>query len=109
MNDERDELKSHNLEVCSGDIDARIDLTEYCSDAETLWALAQDPCCDVRFALAENHNIDCDILAALADDENPFVAWRARKTIKRLTVTSAVSGDFSWPEIQTVKKFAERG
>jgi len=37
------------------------------------------------------------------------VAWRARKTIKRLTVTSAVSGDFSWPEIQTLKKLADRG
>lgn len=49
------------------------------------------------------------MLAALADDENPFVAWRARKTIKRLTVTSAVSGNFDWPEVQTVKKRADRG
>lgn len=103
----RDNSNDQEAKELSGDVGARIDLTECCSDAETLWALAHDPCCDVRFALAENHNIDCDILAALVDDENPFVAWRARKTIKRLTVGSAISGNFSWPEIQTIKRRAE--
>ena len=108
MNDERDNSNGYESKALSGDIDARIDLTESCADAETLWALAHDPCCDVRFALAENHNIDCDILATLADDENPYVAWRARKTIKRLTVVSAITGNFSWPETQVLKRRADR-
>jgi hypothetical protein len=107
MNDARENSNAQEVNALSGDLGARIDLTEYCSDVETLWALAHDPCCDVRFALAENHNVDCDILAALADDENPFVAWRARKTIKRLTIGSAVSGNFNWPEAQTIKRRAE--
>lgn len=107
MNDARDNSNAQEANALSGGISARIDLTEYSSDAETLWALAHDPCCDVRFALAENHNIDCEILAALANDENPYVAWRARKTIKRLTIGSAISGNFSWPETQTIKRRAE--
>lgn len=107
MNDLRENFSDHVVKALSGNVDERIDLTEYCSDAELLWALAHDPCCDVRFALAENHNVDCDILAALAEDENPFVAWRARKTIKRLSIGSAICGNFSWPETQTSKRRAE--
>ena len=107
MNDELENLNSGEYELASLDASARIELTEYCLDAEVLWALAKDSCCDVRFALAENHNIDSDLLALLADDENPYVAWRARKTIKRLSVGSAVSGNFSWPETNNMKRRAD--
>jgi len=104
-----DEIENSNgqTKVLSRVIADRIDLTEYCDDAETLWALANDLCCDVRFALAENHNIDSDILATLAEDENPYVAWRARKTLKRLTIGSAISGNFSWPQTQSNRRRAD--
>ncbi|MBS1957642.1 MAG: hypothetical protein JST89_25870 [Cyanobacteria bacterium SZAS-4] len=39
---------------------------------------------DVRFAMAENHNLDFNILSNLADDENPYVAMRAQQTVERL-------------------------
>ncbi|MFA7341043.1 MAG: hypothetical protein WC028_29940 [Candidatus Obscuribacterales bacterium] len=106
MNDETEKLNGQS-KVLSDVVADRIDLTECCDDAETLWALANDLSCDVRFALAENHNIDSDILAILAEDENPYVAWRARKTIKRLTIGSAISGNFSWPEAQSNRRLAD--
>jgi len=46
--------------------------------------LAQDGSADLRYALAENHHIDGRILDFLAKDTNPFVAYRAQKTISRL-------------------------
>ncbi|CAN5149422.1 hypothetical protein BH11CYA1_BH11CYA1_28510 [soil metagenome] len=108
MNDEIENTNIDESLLASLEHHARIELTEYCSEAEMLWALAKDPHCDVRMALAENHNIDSDILALLADDENPYVAWRARKTIKRLSVGSTLSGNFSWPETHNTKRRADR-
>lgn len=51
---------------------------------EILWLLVEDPHPDVRFCLAENYNIDTAILEALSEDENPYVAHRAQKTLMRL-------------------------
>jgi hypothetical protein len=50
----------------------------------TSMQLAQDNNADLRYALAENHQIDGSILNFLAIDENPFVAYRAQKTLLRL-------------------------
>jgi hypothetical protein len=46
--------------------------------------LSKDASMDLRFALAENHNIDARILMTLTGDINPFVAHRATKTLARV-------------------------
>ena len=51
---------------------------------EALMILARDQSVDVRFALAENHNIDESVLNRLLEDANPYVADRAQKTLARL-------------------------
>lgn len=48
--------------------------------------LVFDPDADVRYALAENHNVVRQVIEALLNDENPFVACRAQKTLARLDV-----------------------
>ncbi len=52
---------------------------------EALLLLTADANADVRFALAENHNIHESILKALLEDSNPYVAHRARMTLTTLT------------------------
>jgi hypothetical protein len=47
--------------------------------------LAVDLDADLRYALAENHNINEGVLELLANDTNPYVADRARRTLTRLT------------------------
>lgn len=49
-----------------------------------LIVLAEDGNADLRFALAENHNIHSNVLCVLAEDANPFVADRAQRTLARL-------------------------
>jgi hypothetical protein len=49
----------------------------------SMLALAEDPDVDVRFQLAENHNIPRDILKILSNDENPYIAERAQQTLQR--------------------------
>jgi hypothetical protein len=51
---------------------------------EALQHLSQDENADLRFALAENHNIDKRILNTLTQDSNPYIAHRAQKTLDRL-------------------------
>jgi hypothetical protein len=53
---------------------------------ECLMALVNDECVDVRYAIAENHNLPVCIIQLLANDDyqNPYVAHRARQTLKRL-------------------------
>ena len=50
---------------------------------EILMQLTRDVSVDVRFALAENHNVAEEILLELISDENPYVQERARKTFLR--------------------------
>ena len=50
----------------------------------TAMQLAWDHSPDLRYALAENHQIDSGVLDILAKDENPYVADRAQKTLSRL-------------------------
>ncbi|HEY9678833.1 MAG TPA: hypothetical protein V6C76_12555 [Drouetiella sp.] len=63
---------------------------------DVLWLLVQDPNPDVRFCLAENYDINPEILRALSEDENPYVANRAQKTIMRMRSPGVVvDHDFS--------------
>ncbi len=39
---------------------------------------------DVRYGLAENAALPMNLIQKLANDENPYVAQRARKTVNRL-------------------------
>jgi hypothetical protein len=52
---------------------------------ETLLRLACDEDIDLRFRMAENHNLPLCVLDMLAEDANPYVGFRAQKTIQRLT------------------------
>ena len=52
---------------------------------KTLQHLSRDANMDLRFAMAENHNIDARILRSLTGDINPYVAHRATKTLDRLS------------------------
>ena len=54
------------------------------TSANTYMELAQDGDVDLRYAMAENHHIDKRTLNCLALDINPFVAYRAQKTLLRL-------------------------
>jgi hypothetical protein len=51
---------------------------------ELLLKVAGDTDADVRFGMAENPYMPEEILLALLQDENPFVAWRAIKTLDML-------------------------
>lgn len=46
--------------------------------------LAEDEHLDVRYALAENHNVSRAVLNKLKSDTNPYVAHRAAKTLERI-------------------------
>ncbi len=51
---------------------------------KVLWRLSRDTCPDVRLRIAEGYHVPFAILNVLVEDENPFVAERAKKTISRL-------------------------
>jgi hypothetical protein len=71
---------------------------------EVIWLLIEDTNPDVRFALAENYNIDEDMLAALTRDENPYVSHRAQKTLSRLHPAQVLDQDFRAPKGADVRK-----
>lgn len=52
--------------------------------------LAEDECADVRFALAENHNMSFHVLEKLSHDDNPYVATRAQRTMRRILFDNVV-------------------
>lgn len=64
------------------------------TSAETLKVLAGDACADVRYAIAENHNIPTVVLMELTQDDNPYVALRAEKTLRRLQSGKVLFGGF---------------
>jgi hypothetical protein len=55
------------------------------ANQSTLLKLAYDSDVDLRYQLAENHNISREVLAVLLEDENPWVRVRAEMTHKRTT------------------------
>jgi len=52
--------------------------------------LAEDECSDVRFAMAENHNLSFSVLEKLSHDDNPFVSMRAERTMRRVLFDNVV-------------------
>lgn len=48
-----------------------------------MWILAQDASGDVRYRLAESYVVDQEVLSYLMEDENPYVAQRAKLTMRR--------------------------
>ncbi len=64
---------------------------------EVLVDLACDENADVKYALAENHNVSIDILQLLQVDSNPYVARRAATTLDRLRFGKLVRRDFFKP------------
>jgi len=74
--------------LIAGDCDAqtRMDIGDHVhTPLEALLLLADDENVDVRFALAENHNILVSVLNVLVEDSNPYVAHRAQKTLDTLS------------------------
>jgi hypothetical protein len=57
---------------------------------ESLWLLAFDDCVDVRYMVAESAHVPEEILKRLTEDENPYVALRAQKTVDKLNSNSAI-------------------
>ncbi len=73
------------------EIELRLALTENPSTpTSTLTLLAFDRSVDVRFQLAENHNAPLSILQILESDDNPYVSWRAAKTVARMKASSSM-------------------
>lgn len=56
----------------------------------TMDFLSIDADCDVRYAMAENPWTSTRLLSVLAEDENPYVQNRARKTQDRLKAQEVV-------------------
>jgi hypothetical protein len=80
------ELAAHDdVEVRTAVADQKNTLTE------TMMILAQDVSADLKYAIAENHNIHADVLNMLTEDDNPFVADRAKKTLDRIRTYSLLS------------------
>lgn len=54
------------------------------------WRLAMDQDVDVRYTVAENPSTPGPVLKMLAEDDNPYISFRAQQTLSRLdgSVTS---------------------
>ena len=57
---------------------------------EILRVLAGDEDVDVRYGVAENPHIPGSLLEKLSGDENPYISWRAYRTMKMLDITSGL-------------------
>ena len=55
-----------------------------CTPCMALLRLARDKSVDIRYQLAENHNVPMQVLLILVVDENPYVQVRAARTLERL-------------------------
>jgi hypothetical protein len=98
-----------SLAAGSYDTQTRIDIGDHVSTPlEVHLQLAADENVDVRFALAENHNVHERVLSLLAEDSHPYVAHRAQKTLARLK--AGVANIVHWVQdvapIVSIKRFA---
>jgi hypothetical protein len=85
MQDKKSEIL-HKIATGHWDSQTRMDIGDHTNTpVEALLMLTADANVDVRFALAENHNLHESILKALLEDSNPYVAHRARMTLRTLT------------------------
>ncbi len=76
----------NKLAMGTYDTQTRIDIGDdhETTPIEVQALLATDENPDVRYALAENHNIDKSVLSMLVGDPHPYVAHRAQQTLARL-------------------------
>jgi len=67
------------------DMDVRLAVADNVhTPPDTLALLATDPSIDVRYDLAENRHLPHQVLLELAKDENPYVRFRAIKTLQAI-------------------------
>ncbi|MDZ4832312.1 MAG: hypothetical protein SGJ27_00790 [Candidatus Melainabacteria bacterium] len=52
--------------------------------------LTDDEYIEVRYALAENHNMPFQVLEKLSQDDNPYVAYRAERTMRRVLFNNVI-------------------
>src|SRR4030095_3780333 len=57
---------------------------------ESFWLLAFDDCVDVRYMVAESAHVPEEILKRLIEDDNPYVALRAQRTVEKMSSNSAI-------------------
>ena len=62
---------------------------------EILEILADDESLDVRFYLAEDHRLPKMLLLKLSEDDNPYVASRAKQTFRRVAQEKLVNDTIS--------------
>lgn len=68
--------------------------------------LAKDNDVDIRFALAENHGTPLEVLQSLQEDQNPYVAERAKKTLERLRMKHLLKGEFAATQMKKFRRQA---
>ena len=61
---------------------------------DILTILGADDDDDVRYQLAENPHLPEELLVALTEDQNPYVADRAEKTLNRIAGGTVIEGAF---------------
>jgi len=71
-------------------------------EVHAMLAIDENP--DVRYALAENHNIDKSVLNILVEDAHPYVAQRAQKTLARLKEPAVIVALV--PKVRSFKRSA---
>jgi hypothetical protein len=72
--------------------EVRAAVAENCNTpAEILAILVHDEHVDVRYAMAENHQLSEELLQTLSDDDNCYVASRARRTLNRIAPPSLMT------------------
>jgi hypothetical protein len=79
------------------DPDVRAAVSENLSTPPDVLAfLLKDESADVRYTMAENHNLAIHLLEQLGEDENPYVSSRAQKTLFRLQEGKCVQAVFDY-------------
>jgi hypothetical protein len=83
--------------LCDLALSASADVRAAVADNENtppraIFLLAVDNDADVRYSIAENHNAPLAVLQLLLQDENPYIACRARSTMKRAGHLSNIAG-----------------
>jgi hypothetical protein len=78
------------------------------SPRSLLEKLCRDTHADVRYFLAESYTLDLDLISSLLEDENPYVAQRARNTLRRREVHLVATLPWTGATANTQPKQRER-
>jgi HEAT repeat protein len=78
------------------DMDVRLAVADNLhTPPDTLALLATDPSVDVRYDLAENRHLPEHVLIELTKDDNPYVRFRALKTLQMVSPDSKFKAQFT--------------